>query len=301
VPRTLPSACRAGLVAALTLGGWAFGVSACSPSPVNGDESPTLYNVGALDGGAATEAAADAASETMPAAVLQGSPLCNAVYTSCYPDRPTTAKTCGEAPDGGPYSSLAGYDNALLACRVALYQSPICAPAGPAGDGSWCESASECQPAFDCVGSGTCQHYCCSGNAECTADEFCDIQPTVLTSTMKVPVCMPIHPAAGCQLLDPTACPVNQTCAVVRDDGATSCVALGTVTLGGECDTVHCAAGLVCLGTPGSRTCFQLCTTTTAPVPPAQSGTPSIPACLPGQTCQGGLPLFPDPAVGICN
>ena len=253
--------------------------------------------MGALDGGDAAEAEADAVSEPVPASVLQGSPLCNAAATSCYPDHPTTAKACEEAPDGGTYSSVGGYDNAALACRVVAAppnatsagQSPTCAPAGSAGDGSWCKSSSECQPAFDCVGAGTCQHYCCSGNAECVADEFCDIQPTAHSYSVEIPVCMPIHPAAGCKLLDPTACGVAETCAVVRDDGATSCVAIGGVMAGQECDKEHCAAGLVCLGTPASRTCFQLCATTSAE------------GCLPGQTCQGGLPLFPDPAIGICD
>jgi len=277
----------------------AIAVAACNASTATSLDSPTVYNVGGLDGGDGGEAAVDAPSEALPAQVLQGSPLCNAVPTSCYPDHATTAKACAEAPDGGAYNAAGGYDNAALACRVVATpldatgasQNPTCAPAGPAGDGSWCKSASECQPAFDCVGSGICQQYCCSGNAECVADQFCDIQPTAQAPRVEVPVCMPIHPAGGCKLLDPSAaCPAAETCAVVRDNGATSCVAVGGATADGECDTEHCAAGLVCLGTPGSRTCFLLCTTSTA-----ESG------CPPREHCQGGLPLFPDPTVGICS
>jgi hypothetical protein len=121
------------------------------------------------------------------------------------------------------------------------------------------------------------------------ADQFCDIQPTTQASGVEVPVCMPIHPASGCTLLDPTACPATETCAVVRDDGSTSCVAIGGAKAKEQCDTQHCAANLVCLGTPGSRTCFQLCLTATAE------------GCSANQQCQGGLPLFPDPTYGICQ
>jgi hypothetical protein len=293
---------RATILAALAATS-ALAPAGCNASALATPGSSTVPNVALPDGGDAGDAeiAADAGGEALPAEVLQGSPLCNAVPASCYPDHPTTAKACGEAPDGGPYSPTGGYDNAALACRVvattldatAASQSPTCAPAGPAGDGSWCKSASECQPAFDCVGSGTCQQYCCSGNAECVADQFCDIQPTAHAPSVEVPVCMPIHPSTGCKLLDLTACPATETCAVVREDGATSCVAIGTATVGEECDTEHCALGLVCLGTPGSRTCFPLCTTSTT--------APGGIQCPETEQCKGGLPLFPDPTVGICS
>jgi hypothetical protein len=113
-----------------------------------------------------------------------------------------TSKACGEAPDGGPYDSTAGYGNALLACRVQADATnasggslpPACAPAGAAGDGSWCKSSAECAPTYDCVGAGTCQRYCCRGNVECLADQFCDIQQTAAASSVKIPVCMPVHP-----------------------------------------------------------------------------------------------------------
>ena len=229
---------------------------------------------------------------------MHGSPLCNAALTGgCYPDQATTAKACGEAPDGGAYNAAAGYDDAPLACRVVAAtpdangnaQAPTCTPAGNAGDGSWCKSSDECQAAFDCVGAGTCQRYCCSGNAACTADQFCDIQPKTQATGVEVPVCMPIHPMYGCTLLGPAACPATETCAVVRDDGTTSCVAIGGAKAHQPCEKDHCAAGLVCLGTPGSRQCFQLCETSTAQ------------ECSATQECKGGLPLFPDATVGICQ
>jgi hypothetical protein len=76
----------------------------------------------------------------------------------------------------------------------------------------------------------------------------------------------------------------------VSDDGATSCVSVGSVAAGADCDTQHCAADLVCLGTPGQRRCYQLCLTA--------GGAYDCPS---SQTCTGGLPLFPDTRVGICQ
>jgi hypothetical protein len=104
---------------------------------------------------------------------------------------------------------------------------------------------------------------------------------------------MPVHPASGCQLLDPSACPATETCAVVRDTGTTSCIAVGAAKAGDECETDHCGAGLVCLGTTGARRCYQLCHTANT----STSGN----ECAATQQCKGGLPLFPDPSVGFCE
>jgi len=279
---------------------------ACNVTSSTATEDFTVPHPQPVDGGDAGGSSSDAAVEAQTLApTLQGSPLCNAPLTgSCYPDDPTTAMACGLAPDGGAFNAAAGYDNAALACRVVATapdatgaaQAPACSPAGNAGDGSWCKSSNECQAGFDCVGAGTCQHYCCSGNTECgpelpvaVANEFCDIQATTQTTGVEIPVCMPIHPPGGCQLLDADACPTTETCSVVRDDGSTSCVAIGGAEAGQPCDKDHCAASLVCLGTLGSRTCYQLCET--------QTGS----QCSTAQQCKGGLPLFPDPTIGICQ
>jgi hypothetical protein len=77
----------------------------------------------------------------------------------------------------------------------------------------------------------------------------------------------------------------------VRENGATSCVAIGAQKEGEACDTAHCAANLVCLGTPGERTCFQLCHILTGAECSASQQ----------QTCKGGLPLFQDNSIGICQ
>jgi hypothetical protein len=127
------------------------------------------------------------------------------------------------------------------------------------------------------------------GNHACQSNQFCDVEPLAFSMATKVPVCMPVH---HCELLGTslTNCPAAETCSVVREDGATSCVGIGTAKAGDSCESVHCAAGLACLGVPGKRTCFQLCHTTSMP----PSG-----ECGPNLVCKGGAPLF-TAAFGIC-
>jgi hypothetical protein len=260
------------------------------------DSTPTVNNLASIDGGDAGDAA-DVGVDVPQTPTSGGSPLCGTptsavAATTCNPDNAPTAAVCNVAPD-----AQAGTNTSSLACRIEAAPGsnassgqvqPVCAPAGVGGDGSWCKASSECAPAYDCVGAGTCQRYCCSGNVECVASEFCDIQPTTQTTSIQIPVCMPIEPAAGCTLLA-SSCPTTETCSVVRENGATSCVAIGAAKAGSECDTAHCASGLVCLGTPGERRCYELCHTSD----PSE--------CSSTQSCTGGLPLFPDPSVGICQ
>lgn len=230
-----------------------------------------------------------------------GSPLCNVSFSTCNPDDPRTARAnlCMLAPDGGPYNASAGYDLAQLACHVEFQLfsgsvAPVCTMAGNLNDTSSarCKGSTDCQAGFECVADGSCRRYCCGG--ECLdPTEFCDIQETAGNSSLSVPVCMPIH---GCGLLDQPSdagsCGPEQTCSVVRvESGATSCVATGGKSVGAECDTDHCQAGLVCLGAAGDRHCYKLCHT-------APDST-DCPADRP--TCRGGLPLFPTPGVGICQ
>jgi hypothetical protein len=276
-----------------------------SATTADGNGNQTVhspYSPDAADGSPETDGVMPGDDGGPAAPAFQGSPLCNASKsTGCYPDDPTNAKSCKLAPDGGPYDANAGYDNATLACHVvpntndtssgAPMVKSVCLPAGMGRQGMACSHPTDCAPSFECVGtnSGTCQHYCCAGNTECAADEFCDIQPTAAATNTRVPVCMPIMPALGCKLLDPTSCPAMETCAVVREDGTTSCIALGGLKAGDDCARDHCAAGLVCLGAPGDRRCYQLCHTAT------------MTDCAAGLKCKGGLPLFPDPDVGVCE
>jgi hypothetical protein len=262
--------------------------------------NPTVSNsdTDAGEPGASQPVVPDGEAPEVQAQPVLGSPLCNAIPGSCFPDDPASPQECGRALDAGSWDAAGsyGYSDAVLACRVTRASpnvlssevKPSCYPAGNAQDGSWCRSSDECAPGYDCVGAGTCQHYCCAGR--CGPGEFCDIQ-LALQAVVKIPVCMPIHPIGGCDLLVP-GCPLGSTCAVVREDGATSCVAIGAAELGQECDTDHCAAGLVCLGTPGERKCYELCHTLEL------DGGSDCPAPL---KCSGGLPLFPDPMAGICQ
>jgi hypothetical protein len=267
-------------------------VAADDNAPTNGLNE---VDSGSADG--AADAQQDAAPDHDMAPSVEGSPLCNASHSSgtCYPDDPSTstAKQCHLAPDGGPYDLGANYADASLACHVVDNGGPItteCTPAGYGTDGMQCTKGTDCAPGYECVGTGTCQHYCCDdlcpgGPSVNGNDLFCDIQAMTQATSTKVPVCMLVHP---CQLLG-TDCGDTQTCSVVRSDGTTSCVAVGTAKAGEDCERDHCGKNLVCLGTPGQRECFVLCHTQTAA------------ECAQGQKCKTGLQLFKDPAIGYCE
>jgi hypothetical protein len=282
---------------AAAAGLWALGCSVSAPSENPTTPGPTAraMDAGAADTGAV--ASGDAAGVDAPqAATTVGYALC-ADSTGCDPDVATTSQACGLAPDGGPFDPTAGYGPATLACRVqpatsisanGMGLAPVCSVAGTGGDGDACKASTDCAARFDCVGNGECRHYCCGGNAQCGSDQFCDVQPLAVATTTKVPVCMPITPSGGCALLEKTPCPGGETCAIVRDDGTTGCVESGPQGVGQSCETDHCKAGLVCLGAPNARQCYGLCSTKSS-------------ACTAPETCQGGLPLFQDPSVGICR
>ena len=239
------------------------------------------------------------------APLQQNNVLC-AVTTTCDPDTAEMASSCHLAPDGGTYDPSADYDADTLACRVQPAMSvasdgvglpTACSVAGSGAAGAMCTQPTDCAATLDCVGTGTCRQYCCAGNGQCGPQDFCDIQPLAAATTTKVPVCMPIV-TPGCSLQsalpNPAAsatpsCPKGQTCAIVREDGTTGCVEAGDKTAGEPCNTDHCAEGLVCLGALNARLCYALCITT-------ESG-----ECPSPMTCQGGLPLFQDPTVGVCR
>jgi hypothetical protein len=252
----------------------------------------------------------------MQTSTTQGSPLCNAsAVTACMPDLPTTARDCHKAPDGGAYDPEGGYGEASLGCHVVPADAgdevtPACLPVGPGIEGSLCRHSTDCAPGNECVGAGVCRHYCCSGNHACGADlpdaeagamqwQFCDIQPALETQLL-VPVCVPLRP---CRLLndvgdtsgDAGTCAPSETCAVAwTENGATSCVPVGDAHVGENCETRHCAAGLTCLG----GQCRKLCHLSHD----GGSATTATPAqCGAGQICKGGLPVFPDLLVGVCD
>jgi len=247
-----------------------------------------------------------AVAEAAVAPVYQGSPLCNAGPApspgDCLPDAPDAAPpVCAHVSDGGAYG-YSGTDASALACHVAALGEtagqPTCVPAGSGVDGQACLWPVDCAAGFECVGAGTgtCRHYCCGGDSQCGSNEFCDIQSVVPFSWTSVPVCMPIVPTThSCTLLDGLDCFPGSTCAVVKGDGKTSCVAVGKAKAGDPCNTDHCGDDLVCLGPEGSKTCYALCHTV------GQNGVNECQGIGPAMmTCKGGLPLFPDPTYGIC-
>jgi hypothetical protein len=205
--------------------------------------------------------------------------------------------------DGG----AAAGDGGGYACRVqhvppsssgmnsTTTPATVCSPSsGDSLAGIACKASDDCAPGLDCVGGGACRQYCCAGNSACdpkTHTTFCDVQFLFEASATPVPVCMPI---IACNLQDqlaqyPHACSDTKTCAVVREDGQTGCVDIGPQGPGDSCERDHCQAGLVCLGAPGQRVCYKLC------------DTQSSAQCTAPETCQGGLPLFQDPRVGVCR
>lgn len=322
MPSLLPMSSRAlfeavpvafGAVAALALC-----VGACGAS----GSSAAGFGAGGDDAGGGVSPPVDAGAVETPdaplaatpaATVYQGNPLCNAspATSCCYPDALSLCapSACLPLSDGGAADGGSGYASQVvvygchlapvaataepanvasdaMASAAAAQVAPACTPAGPGLDGALCHDPDDCAPGYECVGSpGACRHYCCEGNTACRADQFCDIQQTAGSATMNVPVCMPVR---QCELLLDQTCPSGQTCAVVREDGSVSCLAIGSASVGQSCETEHCGAGLVCLGAT-ARSCYALCQMTG----PSQ--------CPSGQSCKGGPPLFVDPGVGVCQ
>lgn len=303
---------KPGLFASLSLAALGILVPASGCS-INGDafSGPSSHSVvmnpypsDAAAGDAAVIQGNSSSSGGGSDAATWGNPLCRLATAygdgglyGCNPDQPATAIDC--AMDGGS----AADDGGGYACRVQpSAQSNAGSPSTPAtgcspssGDslgGASCMASQDCAPGLDCVGtSGTCRHYCCAGNSVCDPNTFCDVQFLYQASATPVPVCMPIH---TCSLQDqlspyPNTCPDRQTCAVVREDGQTGCVDIGGAGPLQSCERDHCQAGLVCLGAPGQRACYKLC------------DTQSSAQCTAPETCQGGLPLFQDPGVGVCR
>ena len=224
-----------------------------------------------------------------------GNILCNGTKTSCVPDGvDATLSGCGDPTsgtiDGGGGGD--GYDASTLSCHVVAVGddggydvAPTCTASGSGQNGAACTASSDCASGFECVGyPGTCRKYCC--DTDCKDQTFCDIQTETADSRIKVPVCEPVK---SCTLLGASnQCSVDETCTVVDENGTTSCLATGPALVGQSCDTVHCAADLVCLGDLNARKCYQLCSTSAAD-------------CPSGLTCMSSAPLFRDANVGVCQ
>ncbi len=224
----------------------------------------------------------DSPSDSKPSTL---NPLCGSGV--CLPDDPNAAECNAgpgaEPPEAGDVDAAdAGADGADSAdgevdasapppvkygCFVSGAggkPSAECALAGSGDNGSPCVSASDCAPGLACVGDGTtaaCRPYCCDENTTCAVGAFCAERPLKATS-LSVPVCVP---ADDCSLDEPYPCPTGKqckcksgtACAVVKDDGTTSCIVPGDGRAGDACP---CAAGYLC--SKSTNTCLKLCSTT---------------------------------------
>ncbi|MCC6900935.1 MAG: hypothetical protein IT377_18300 [Polyangiaceae bacterium] len=217
---------------------------------------------------------------TPDAAVDGQPPTTNALCgTGCLPDDPNPVECDPTDASASPDASAdADPDGATSpapkqGCGVSLVAgNPVsaCQPAGAGQAGAPCAGAADCAPGLACVTEGTtgvCRPYCCEAATSCGAATFCAVRPLAVGSgqpPLAVPVCVP---ADDCSLDEPYPCPPNKqckckpgtACALVKDDGTTSCVVPGNGRSGDKCP---CAAGFVCSKT--TSTCFKLCSTTTA-------------------------------------
>ncbi len=187
--------------------------------------------------------------------------LCGAVRR-CDPDR---TDICSSAPNdaGSDTGDADAVPDAptLLACRVLREGGSViasCAPAGTAADSAYCTSDDDCEPGLACVGDpGRCLPYCCGATAgadPCGKARYCAALAVAARPNDRVPVCAPLD---NCPLLqDQDHCPTGSSCTVVRNDGATTCVPIGS---GQDFQACPCDRGYVCLGPDGNRLCRKLC------------------------------------------
>jgi hypothetical protein len=205
------------------------------------------------------------------------------------------AEACQEGVGGGGGAAGAGGQSAGSdACQLEYLSDTgtfhgSCAPAGAAAMGDSCFTNGDCGPGLACVGElGACRPYCCGATEACPEDSFC--RPTMWAEStsygsdpLPLPVCWP---ATNCTLLEDSACPDGEACAIVRVDGTTSCVTPGAGDLGAPCAKMgDCAGGFVCSIPKGE--CLQLCRISRAS------------DCDEGESCQGGSTMYP-PGFGVC-
>jgi hypothetical protein len=279
----------------------AAGCSTATPAGAAADSPASGLNDDRTPGnGVPAVAAEDTGAPKAP--LYRGNPLCNVIGGECVPDDDGSRLTAGamkcvevtDAGDAGTATVVAS-----MGCRIHRETVDTFAPRCLAinvdtagGDGVACKTGTDCAAGFDCIvgenGTKQCRHYCCAGTCKGHESQsggatFCDVQDLVDVN-QKAPVCMPLK---HCELLGTGECNANETCAVVTENGDTGCVAVGEKQVGASCDADHCAAGLACLGTAGSRECFKLCRVSSTD-------------CGAAQICATST-VFKDPSFGICQ
>jgi len=298
-------------VAAIALAGTAalaaIGCSTATAASANADTPASGLNDDRMPGAGTPLFAAEDAGPAPNAALYRGNPLCNFVAMSdataeCMPDDDGSRLTAGALRCGGDVDAGDAGSAATVAsegCRIHRETvdtfAPKCLPINvdaAGGDGAACKTGADCSAGFDCVvgenATKQCRHYCCAGTCKGHESQsggatFCDVQDLVDVN-QKAPVCMPLK---HCELLGTGECSANESCAVVAENGDTGCVAVGEKQVGASCDADHCAAGLTCLGTAGSRECFKLCRVSSSD-------------CGATQICATST-VFKDPNFGICQ
>ena len=280
---------------------WAVVGCAVLPAAMN-DDCASRANGGAeggcglisgTDGGGADGYAVpwgDASLDAGAPAVLARASLCAG---DCSPDDPLAC-----AGDAGADADVPVTESCRVILGVNHSSSAACATAGQGLDGVSCTQGSDCAPGYECVGNGTCRHYCCDDSACTTLSSttydtyFCDIASEHPSSGAIVPVC---QIANDCQLLSGTdACGAGQGCTLVEIDNGNSfirtCADLGDAKQGQSCETTHCAKNLACWGAMGERTCQQLCDDQNPCA--LNSATPN---------CNKSAPQLAKMGVGICG
>lgn len=236
----------------------------CLNSTRNGECGQLIQSDAGSDG-AALDWDASGSADAGVATPLTRSALCGG---ACEPDEPLACVDDAGVDAGA--DDDAG-DMGLESCRVVLganqQTSTACGNAGQNTDGQSCNSGADCAPGFECVGTGTCRHYCCHDDACTTLTKdsggystyFCDLATEHAASGAVVPVCSQVYKCTPFV----TQCPTDQTCTIVEIDGGSdyvaTCDASGEGQAGDQCETQHCAANYACIGNIGSRTCQQLC------------------------------------------
>lgn len=207
--------------------------------------------------------------------------LCGGSQPGCSTD--PTSSDC--APGGNANMGGAPPDGSTRTCQLVAGGDQIqavCAMAGAAAAGDVCTSATACQAGLGCAATDVpdlalCQPFCCSDPETCPSATYCK-RASLIGTQFPIPVCAPV---TQCQLLNDAAwCKPGQTCAIVRNDGTTSCIDAGQSQADGICP---CAAGYTCSNATG--TCLKLC----------HIGGDE---CGKG-TCQGGTKPYPAD-IGFC-
>lgn len=184
---------------------------------------------------------------------------------------------------GGGQGGNGGFEPVAYGCQVDVSGAEpesVCAPIDTGiALGAACVASSGCPEGAGCAGdiSGTCLAYCCA-DLDCPTEHFCTPLPATESfkrgGDLKIPVC---KLADNCVPFS-DACPEGETCTIVKSDGTTSCVPIGT---GQACDPCPCDEGHMCNYSTGR--CQKLCKTGHSD------------ECGGGGTCQAILP-----ELGVC-